>query len=73
MPNDEFQGRIKRLKSKTQDLPSSGIQPNGLGGFSWGGAFKGFVLSLVIGFAFANIQSISDMAPQLIKDGPMPV
>ena len=32
----------------------------------------GFVLSLVIGFAFANIQTISDMAPQSIKDGPTP-
>ncbi|SMP08392.1 hypothetical protein [Shimia sagamensis] len=72
MSNDEFQARIKRLQSKTQDVPSPKIQSNDLGGFSWGSAFTGFILSLVIGFAFSNLQAISDMAPQSIKDGPAP-
>ena len=72
MSNDEFQSRINRLNSKTQDVPRSRTQPNGFDRFSWAGAFKGLVLSLVIGFAFANIQTISDMAPQSIKDGPTP-
>ncbi|CUH80558.1 hypothetical protein TRM7557_02973 [Tritonibacter multivorans] len=72
MSNEEFQARIKRLQSKTQDLPSSRIQSKDSSGFSWGGAIKGFVVSLVIGFAFANIQAISDMAPQSIKDGLAP-
>lgn len=72
MSNDEFQARIKRLQSKTQDLPTLRTQSKDLGGFSWGGAIKGFVASVVIGFAFANMQAISDMAPQSIKDGPAP-
>jgi hypothetical protein len=72
MSNDEFQARIARVNSKTQHPPSPTKQPNGLGRFSWAGAFRGFALSLVIGFAFANLQTISDMAPQSIKDGPTP-
>ncbi|MFY0659104.1 MAG: hypothetical protein JXR15_01340 [Shimia sp.] len=72
MSNDAFQARIKRLQSKTQEIPSPKKPSNDLGCFSWGGALKGFVLSLVIGFAFANLQAISDMAPQSIKDGPAP-
>lgn len=72
MSHDEFQARIKRLQSKKKDLPSPRIQSNDLGGFSWSGAIKGFIVSLVIGFAFANIQAISDVAPQSIKDGLAP-
>jgi len=72
MSNEEFQARIKRLQSKKQASPNPKIQSSILGGFSWGSALQGFTLSLVIGFAFANLQAISDMAPQSIKNGPAP-
>lgn len=72
MSNEEVQARVERLISKRQNLPDPSMLPNGSGRFKWAGALKGFVLSLVIGFAFTNIQTISDMAPQSIKDSPMP-
>lgn len=72
MSNDAFKTRIRKIQSNQQDLPISRLQSRDLGGFSWGGAIQGFVVSLVIGFAFVNIQAISDMAPQSIKDGPAP-
>ena len=72
MANDEFQARLERLKSKTQEEPRATKRFNNSGGFSWIGALKGFALSLVIGYAFTNMQAISDMAPQSIKDGPAP-
>lgn len=72
MSNDKFQARLERLNSETQQMPHPQVQPNQREPFDWNGAIKGFGLSIVIGFAFANMQAISDMAPQSIKEGPMP-
>ena len=72
MSNDIFQARLERLNSETQHVPHPRVQPQQRDSFNRASAIKGFCLSIVIGFAFANMQAISDMAPQSIKEGPMP-
>ena len=72
MSNDKFQARLERLNSETQHVSKPRVQPQRRGSFNRASAIKGFGLSIVIGFAFANMQAISDMAPQSIKEGPMP-
>ncbi len=72
MSNDKFKARLERLNSETAAVPTPRVPQNQRDRFNWNGAIKGFGLSIVIGFAFANMQAISDMAPQSIKEGPMP-
>ncbi|WP_105513028.1 hypothetical protein [Defluviimonas denitrificans] len=72
MAQDEFEARLARIRSQERPAPASTRPAATPVGRGWGRAIWGGFASAVVVTLFANIQAISDAAPDAIRNSSMP-
>jgi len=72
MSQDDFQSRLQRIGTTTSATPTGRLQKANPAKKGWSGAIFGGIASAVVVMLFANIQAISDAAPEAIRNSSAP-
>lgn len=68
MAREDFEARLQRIEA----VAPEGAAARARGGYGWGRFLLGALASATVVLAFANIQAISDLAPESIRTSATP-